>query len=80
MWLNPPYGKEMPRWIEKAYNEKDNANCIVMLIPSRTDTIAFHKYIYGTAEIRFIKGRLKFGNSKTPAPFPNMIVIYRKEK
>ena len=52
----------------------------VMLIPARTDTKAFHKYIYGKAEIRFVCGRLKFGVSKNKAPFPSMIVIYRKEK
>lgn len=48
-----------------------------MLIPARTDTRWFHDYIYGKAEIRFIKGRLKFGNAKQSAPFPSMIVIFR---
>lgn len=61
VWCNPPYGAEMPKWIEKAYSERNNAKCIVMLIPSRTDTRAFHNWIYGIAEIRFVKGRLKFG-------------------
>lgn len=49
-----------------------------MLIPARTDTRWFHDYIYGKAEIRFIKGRLKFGDGKSRAPFPSMLVIYRK--
>lgn len=48
-----------------------------MLIPARTDTRAFHDYIYHKAEIRFVKGRLKFGNAKNSAPFPSMVVIYR---
>ena len=48
-----------------------------MLIPARTDTKAFHDYIYEKAEIRFIRGRLKFGGSKWNAPFPNMIVVYK---
>lgn len=48
-----------------------------MLIPARTDTKAFHEYIYGKAEIRFVQGRLKFGGSKNPAPFPSMVVIFR---
>ena len=48
-----------------------------MLIPARTDTKAFHEYIYGKAEIRFVRGRLRFGNSKMNAPFPSMIVIYK---
>lgn len=49
-----------------------------MLIPARTDTKAFHQYIYGKAEIRFVKGRIKFGDSKNSAPFPSMIVIFRE--
>ena len=55
---------------------------IVMLIPARTDTSYFHDYIYGKAEIRFLRGRLKFedenGAAMNPAPFPSMVVIYRK--
>ncbi len=47
-----------------------------MLIPARTDTKAFHEYIYGKAEIRFVRGRLKFGNAKNTAPFPSMVVIF----
>lgn len=64
--------------VEKAYNEskKDNT-LIVMLLPARTDTKWFHNYIYKKAEIRFIKGRLKFGGSKNSAPFPSMLVIYK---
>lgn len=49
-----------------------------MLIPARTDIKAFHEYIYGKAEIRFVQGRLKFGGSKNPAPFPSMVVIFRE--
>ena len=48
-----------------------------MLLPARTDTKAFHEYIYGKAEIRFIRGRLKFGGSKNSAPFPSMVVVYK---
>lgn len=59
VFCNPPYGRELPKWIEKCANESKHAK-VVMLIPARTDTIAFHKYIYNKAEIRFIKGRLKF--------------------
>ena len=81
VFCNPPYGKEQKKWIEKCYNENKNNNItIVMLLPARTDTIAFHKYIYNKAEIRFIKGRLKFGNSKNSAPFPSMIVIFKRLK
>lgn len=48
-----------------------------MLIPARTDTVAFHEYIYNKAEVRFVKGRLKFGGSKDSAPFPSMVVVFR---
>ena len=50
-----------------------------MLLPARTDTKWFHDYIYGKAEIRFIKGRLKFGDAKNSAPFPSMVVIFKRE-
>lgn len=78
VFCNPPYGKDLPKWIEKCANESKHAK-VVMLIPARTDTIAFHKYIYNKAEIRFIKGRLKFrvdGKEGDPAPFPSMVVIF----
>ena len=77
VFCNPPYGRQIKYWVKKAYEEsqKDNTN-IVMLIPARTDTIYFHEYIYHKAEIRFIKGRLKFGNAKNSAPFPSMVVIF----
>ena len=76
VFCNPPYGREMPKWIEKCYQHKLGGGIAVMLIPARTDTKAFHEYIYGKAEIRFIKGRLKFGGSKNSAPFPSMIVVF----
>ena len=78
---NPPYGREIGRWVEKAYrtNEK-HGNLVVMLLPARTDTKWFHEYIYHKAEIRFIRGRLKFGGSKNSAPFPSMVVIYKDRK
>ena len=52
---------------------------VVCLVPARTDTKWFHDFVLGKAEIRFIRGRLKFGNSKNSAPFPSMLVIYRKD-
>lgn len=77
VFMNPPYGREIGKWVEKAYNSNTTVVC---LLPSRTDTRWFHKYIYNKSEIRFIKGRLKFGDSKNSAPFPSMIVIFRKDK
>ncbi len=78
VFCNPPYGKEISLWIQKAYEESRKPNTrVVLLIPARTDTRYFHEYIYNKAtEIRFIRGRLKFGNAKNSAPFPSMVVIY----
>ena len=76
-WCNPPYGRKIGEWVKKA--SESNAT-VVMLLPARTDTKWFHEYIYKKAEIRFIKGRLKFGDSKNAAPFPSMIVILRGEQ
>lgn len=80
VFCNPPYGREIGKWVEKSYIEsKKPGTTVVMLIPARTDTTYFHDFIYEKAEIRFIKGRLKFGNAKNSAPFPSMIVIFKKE-
>lgn len=80
VFCNPPYGREIGKWVEKSYIESQKPNTtVVMLIPARTDTKWFHDYIYGKAEIRFVKGRLKFGDSKNSAPFPSMVVVYKNE-
>lgn len=77
VWCNPPYGREIGKWVKKASEARGGK--VVMLIPARTDTKYFHEYIYNklNVEIRFIKGRLKFGDSKNSAPFPSMIVIFK---
>lgn len=81
VFCNPPYGREIGKWVKKAFEEAQEGTTVVMLIPARTDTSYFHDYIYGKAEIRFIRGRLKFtdydGNEFAPAPFPSMVVIFR---
>ena len=78
VFCNPPYGREIGKWVKKCSEVKNST--VVMLIPARTDTLYFHNYIYNKAEIRFIKGRLKFINdNKSPnsAPFPSMLVIFK---
>ena len=81
VFCNPPYGRAIKEWVKKSYEESLKKNTtVVMLIPSRTDTIYFHDFIYGKAEIRFIKGRLKFGDTKNSAPFPSIVVIYRNNE
>ena len=76
-WMNPPYGREITKWVKKAWEESQKGATVVCLLPARTDTRWFHSYVLGKAEIRFIKGRLKFEGAKNSAPFPSMIVIYR---
>jgi len=78
VFCNPPYGKQLYNWVKKCYDESRSRNTtVVMLIPVRTDTRYFHEFIYHKArDIRFIKGRLKFGGSKNSAPFPSMVVIF----
>lgn len=75
-WMNPPYGREIIKWIAKAYNESLNNNTIVCLIPARTDTKYWHNYCMKAKEIRLIKGRLKFGNASNSAPFPSALIIF----
>lgn len=77
VFCNPPYGREIGKWVKKCYEESKNCEVVVMLIPARTDTAYFHDYIYGKAkEIRFIRGRLHFNESAAGAPFPSMVVIF----
>lgn len=77
IFMNPPYGHEIGKWVKKASEARGGV--VVCLLPARTDTKYFHEYIYKNprATIRFIKGRLKFGDSKNSAPFPSMIVIFK---
>lgn len=74
-WMNPPYGREIVKWMKKAYEESLKGANVVCLVPSRTDTKWWHDYAM-KGEIRFIKGRLKFGNAKNSAPFPSALVIF----
>jgi site-specific DNA-methyltransferase (adenine-specific) len=78
VFCNPPYGREISKWVKKA--SEIMGGVVVMLIPARTDTKYFHEYIYNKAEIRFIKGRLKFEGKQVgsgSAPFPSMLVIFK---
>ena len=83
VWCNPPYGRQIGKWVFAASVASGVRNAtVVMLLPARTDTRWFHDYIYQKerVEIRFIKGRLKFGGSKNGASFPSMICIFRPYK
>lgn len=95
VWLNPPYGRQMPHWIEKAVTEIEvgNVELVCALIPARTDTRMWQKYILKQVGpfrgvnycvdaqakievVRFLPGRLKFGDTKSPAPFPSAVVVW----
>lgn len=81
VFMNPPYGNQISKWIEKAYNESLRGIEIVCLIPARTDTSYFHKFCLRYGTIIFLKGRIKFKNRNfkiNSAPFPSMIVIFPK--
>lgn len=75
-FCNPPYGRQLKKWVQKA---SESNSKIVMLIPARTDTSYWHDYIFGKAQIIFLKGRLKFeldGVGQDAAPFPSALVIF----
>lgn len=75
-WMNPPYGRAIGAWMRKAYESSLAGATVVCLVPSRTDTRWWHDYAM-KGEVRFIKGRLRFGGCKDPAPFPNAVVVFR---
>ncbi len=74
-WMNSPYGREIGKWMKKAYDSALAGATVVCLVPSRTDTAWWFDYC-AKGEIRFIKGRLKFGGSKNAAPFPSAIIVF----
>lgn len=78
-WMNPPYGRVIGEWVKKAYESSLQGATVVCLLPARTDTRWWHDYCM-KGEIRFVKGRLKFGNSKNSAPFPSAVVIFKPKR
>ncbi len=79
-FLNPPYGRAITAWVEKALQESRDGKLVVCLLPSRTDTRWWHDIVMQATEIRFMRGRLRFGESKTGAPFPSAVVIFDGRK
>lgn len=77
IWMNPPYGRDIIKWMKKAYEESLKGSTVVCLVPSRTDTKWWHEYAM-KGDIEFIRGRLKFGDSKNSAPFPSAVVVFNK--
>ena len=80
VFCNPPYGRFMSDWARKCFDASQHGALIVLLAHSRTDTRWFHDWVYGkAAELRFVRGRLRFGDGRQSAPFPSLVAVYRPE-
>lgn len=80
VWCNPPYKRGITElWVKKGYEAATQGALVVMLLPARTDVAWWHDYVLKAAEIRFVRGRLKFGNAKSGAPFPSAVVVFRPQ-
>lgn len=78
VFMNPPYGREISKWMKKAYEEaRDNGTLVVCFVPARVDTDWWHRYADKATEIRFPKGRVRFGDATANAPFPTAILVFR---
>lgn len=78
-WMNPPYGREIYRWMRKALYSAEQGATVVCLVPARTDTAWWHDYAM-KGEVEFIRGRLKFGGHVNNAPFPSAVVVFKPKK
>lgn len=79
-WCNPPYGKTIGAWIRKAYEESQRGATVVCLVPARTDTAWWHDWAMKATEIRYLRGRLKFGGASHNAPFPSAVLVFRAQE
>lgn len=75
-WMNPPYGRTIGKWLEKAFGSAQEGATVVCLLPARTDTAWWHQYVMRATEIRFVRGRLRFGEARHGAPFPSAVVVF----
>ena len=76
-YMNPPYGREIGKWVRKAFESARAGATVVCLVPARTDTSWWHDYVTNASEVRFVRGRLKFGAATNSAPFPSAVVVFR---
>ncbi len=78
VFCNPPYGREIGRWIAKAWESAEKGACdvVVCLVPARVDTAWWHDYC-ARGEVRFLRGRVRFGGADSGAPFPSAVVVFR---
>lgn len=76
-WMNPPYGREIGRWVAKAYESAQAGATVVALVPARTDTAWWHDYVTQAEAVRYFRGRIRFGEAAHGAPFPSAVVVFR---
>ena len=76
VWMNPPYGRMISKWVRKAHESARAGATVVCLLPARTDTAWWHDYVLA-GEVRFLRGRLRFGDASDSAPFPSALVVFR---
>lgn len=75
-WMNPPYGREIGRWVEKARREAERGALVVGLLPARTDTTWWLTHVQGQADVRFLAGRLHFSGARAGATFPSALALW----
>ena len=80
VWLNPPYGRQIGKWIEKAYRESQAGLCVVCLVFARTDVKWWHQWAMKAAEIRLIPGRITFGGADNSAPAPSCLLVFDESR
>jgi phage N-6-adenine-methyltransferase len=76
-WMNPPYGRDIGKWMAKAKDAAQAGATVVCLVPVRTDTRWLQDNVTKAQDVRFLPGRLKFGNAQSSAPFPSAIVVFK---
>ena len=76
VWMNPPYGREISKWVAKAAAEARKGTPVVALLPARTDTRWWHEWVAPFALVRFVRGRLTFGGARHIAPFPSALAVF----
>ncbi|MCC7230613.1 MAG: hypothetical protein IT203_09495 [Fimbriimonadaceae bacterium] len=78
-WCNPPYGRDIGRWVEKSLQASRDGAVVVCLLPSRTDTRWWHECVSQAEDVRFLRGRLRFGGHENSAPFPSVVAVFRMQ-
>lgn len=78
VFMNPPYGRELPLWMAKAHSEaaQGMAGTVFGLVPARSGTAWWHDHAAGHADVWLLRRRLRFGEAKNGAPFPSAIVVW----